>query len=183
MSLLYLSASCGTPNAFLMYAAYRRSSNSSTVSPAALIKCLNKPGFSSLCFGTDNVTLEIFFSEDNMTADLPVRYPAHFGKCLDCFHPGNYRKLGHQTTTSTILVEGLTMYCLISSSARDSRHACMASLMFSRASSTVSPCEAHPEILGQVTMYPPASSSFSKITLKCMIIFCQSMFKLFWFAA
>ena len=45
-----------------------------------------------------------------------------------------------------------------------SMHPEIASLMFSRASSSVSPCEWHPGIAGQLTTYPPSSGSSLMIT-------------------
>jgi hypothetical protein len=35
---------------------HNKPSNSSTISPAALIKCINSPSFNSLYFGIDSVT-------------------------------------------------------------------------------------------------------------------------------
>ena len=52
---------------------FKRSSNSSTVSPEAFIKFLKRFGLSSLCFGTVIVIFRAFFSQNNVTSHLPVR--------------------------------------------------------------------------------------------------------------
>jgi hypothetical protein len=67
-----------------------------------------------------------------------------------------------------------------SSSARDSRQAWIASLIFSIAPSTVSPCEKQPGKPGQLAINPLASSSSSRIILNRIMSIMRFLLKFVW---
>lgn len=116
---------------------YNNSTNSSTVNPASLIKSLSVPRFSSLWFGTESVAAYPTFS---MMMWLPVclltAQPA-FLNAFTAFIPDITGNFAIHTTTSIVSSSIPSRALRLITSMQP----CIASLIFSSASSIVSPCE------------------------------------------
>ena len=111
------------------------------------------------------------FNKDMMAPFNPINKPPIALKDLNNFFPGQTGEPCHQATliSWTVTREGsLRRATFFARSLRVFKQPVIASLMFFRASSTVSPCEWQPLIAGHETTYPP-SASFSMTTLNFIL--------------
>jgi hypothetical protein len=104
-------------------------------------------------------------NQNNVTASLPVLFLTGLLEGLNGLLPGYNRESCHQTATSTSRTEIVSGMLF---AARASRHAAIASRMFSTASASVRPCETHPGIAGHSATIIPVSSD-SRVTRSFML--------------